>query len=569
MDEQTGKKVVERVNTAYPWLLSYNTHAACGEFLQRFCLEPEAKAERIGLLSKSEAENGYLFPNGQKCSHDAIAWPNGERCDIINSAGGHPAAGGPAWQPIPEYLPDGTLNWRPNNVYVDISGWPLYDSGTPHDAGPTGVCEVGFGWFCMMTALAEWPDEAKPNMDWILRECNPSFFRVMLCVEGESHATGGDPDVWTEAGVSIKKDWENRYRKMLEWLKSLGRQAHCTIYGGRNQTPTESDRNRFHDRIIAASDGLWDVIRSVECANEYKVNKWTTEEVRAMGRDMRKKLPAGFRLSLSSPDAAHAGSGDMSNEVMEASFEELYGGDDHAGANEITIHTMRDGGKWSDPFSYNFCMPDMPKINNEPPGPGSSAGGMYTTAADVEKDLKNTQGAGWAAYVAHSEWCVWNGHLPSVYYNGWREIKECSKQPNMPEIAPVLCAASTAAPPDKGPPPRHDQLLSGKQLKPGEQLVSGGKTCQALYDHDGNFVIYTTDGTPKWASQTAGTTPGAVQMNVDGNLVIYDPSGTPLWASQTAGNPGAMLQLNDDQVLVIYCDPTGDKAGTPLWSSRL
>jgi hypothetical protein len=277
---------------------------------------------------------------------------------------------------------------------------------------------------------------------------------------------GSDPDVWSEAGVFINEDWENRYRKMLEWLKSFGKQAHCTIYGGRNQTPTEADRNAFHNRIIAASDGLWDAIRSFECANEYKVNKWTTPEVRAMGRDMRAKLPAGFRLSLSSPDAAHAGSGDMDNETMEASFEELYGGSDHAGANEITIHTMRDGGKWSDPFSYNFCMPELKKINNEPPGPGSSAGGMYTTGADVEKDVSNTKGAGWAMYMGHSEFCVWNGHLPQCYWNGWREIKQVWLLPNMPECAAAMKVYTGEPEEPEMPVPPYDEMWQMDVVRP-------------------------------------------------------------------------------------------------------
>jgi hypothetical protein len=99
---------------------------------------------------------------------------------------------------------------------------------------------------------------------------------------------------------------------------------------------------------------------------------------------------------------------------------------------------MRDGGKWSDPFSYNMFMPDLPKINNEPPGPGSSAGGMYTTGPDVEKDLANTIGAGWVMFVGHSEWCPWTGHLPVEYHNGWREIRYVKDLPNMPECAAVM-----------------------------------------------------------------------------------------------------------------------------------
>jgi hypothetical protein len=479
------KFVVDRINQAFPWLLQYNAHASCGEFLQRVCNEPECTAERVGLLHKDAGENGYTFPNGERTSHDVIAWPNGERVDIIQSAGGHPAPGGPAWGVIP---PD---QWRPANVYVDVSSWPIYDSGTPHDAGPTGVCQVGWGWFCLMTALAEWPDEAKANMEWIINEINPSCVRVMLAVEGESHATGGDPDVWRDAGVFITEDWENRYKQMLDVVGGLGRQVHATVYGGRNQTPTESDRNRFHDRIIAASQGRWEAIRSFECANEYKVNKWTPAEVRAMGRDLRAKLPAGFRLSLSSPDAAHAGSGDMSNEVMEASFEELYGGSDHAGANECTIHTMRDGGKWSDPFSYNMFMPDLPKINNEPPGPGSSAGGMYTDAAGVEKDLTNTQGAGWVLYMGHSEWCVWNGHLPTEYYNGWREIRNVWEQPHMPDIAKVLSGGTNYVPEiPEMPLPTYDEGWIMNTVRPA--IVAKYDEHQAAVD----------DGYAAWVART-------------------------------------------------------------------
>jgi hypothetical protein len=551
------RPAVDRVNKNFPWLLSWNTHEACGEFLQRVCAEPECKAERVGLLSKSEGENGYTFPNGIRTSHDVIAWPNGERVDIIQSAGGHPAPGGPAWGVIP---PD---QWRSNNVYVDISKWPIYDSGTPHDAGPTGKCDIGFSWFCLQTALAEWPDEAKKNMEWIINECNPLCFRVMLAVEGESHMSGGNPDVWRDAGVFLNEDWDNRYKKMLDLVGGLGKQVHATIYGGRNQTPTESDRNRFHDRIIAASQGRWEAIRSFEAANEFKVNHWTAPEVRAIGRDMRAKLPAGFRLSLSSPDAAHSGSGDMSNEVVEASFEELYGGSDHAGANECTIHTMRDGGKWSDPYSYNIFMPDLPKINNEPPGPGSSAGGMYTTAADVEKDLNNTKGAGWAMYVAHSEWGVWNGHLPTEYYNGWREVKFVYDLPHMKEIAPVLKGSSTSPP--KGPPPRADQLLSGQMLTPGQALKAEGFTCQV--QDDANVVTYNAEGAPVWATNTSAPNAGNFVMQGDGNLVLHTADGTPLWASHTDGHPSAMCQLNPDGTLVIYADPAGDEAGTALWSS--
>jgi len=427
--------VVKRVDAAYPHLLIHNTKSACGEFLQRVVAEPEMRAEHWGLLTKPNPGDdnnpqGYTFPNGIKCSYDYVALPNGERVDIIGSGGGYPDfQGGPSWAPAAEH------EWRPSDVYIDVSGWPLFISDAPTDAVVSPI-EVGFGWFCMMTALAEWPDEAKANMDWILKNINPSSFRVMLAVEGESH---GSPDVWRDAGVFIHKDWDNRYRKMQEWIKSFGKKLHATFYGGRNQTPTESSRNEFHGRVIRQTD--WDVVRSFECANEFKVNKWTPAEVRSMGRDIRSKLPAGFKLSLSSPDAAHGGMGaNPTNEQMQESADELYGGDDNAGATEMTIHTMRGDphNKWANPSSFNFLYPKLKKINNEPPGPGSSAGGMYTTGADVERDLSATKNAGWPLYMGHSEWSVWNGHLPQEYYNGWREIRMIWDLPNMVECAAVM-----------------------------------------------------------------------------------------------------------------------------------
>ena len=91
---------------------------------------------------------------------------------------------------------------------------------------------------------------------------------------------------------------------------------------------------------------------------------------------------------------------------MQASFDELYRGDDRGGANEATIHVMRGdpANKWADPFAYNAFYPDLPKINNEPAGPGASAGAEGWTADLVAQDFQRTINAGWPLYVGHCEW---------------------------------------------------------------------------------------------------------------------------------------------------------------------
>lgn len=538
------KPVVDRVNREHPQLLRANTPASCGEFIQRVANEPECKAERVGLLSKSANENGYTFPNNKRCALDVIAWPNGERVDIIQSAGGSPAPGGPTWQVIP---PD---QWRPSNVWVDIDGWPIYDSGAGDIPAPADMV-VAYGWFCWMTAHAEF-SEAPANERWIMSQIRPQVFRTMLCVEGRSH---GNPDPWRDAAVLITPGvWEGRFQRMLDRFLELGVQGHLTVYGGRNQTPSHDDRRRFHDRIVAAVGDRWKAIRSWEMMNEFKVNKWEASEVRAAGQDLASKLPRPYKLALSSPNLAHGyvDGRPPTNEEMADSFDELYANQNYA--NEITVHTMRDGGKWSDPSAFNIFYPTVPKINNEPPGPGASAGGEQTTANDVKLDMERTQAAGWAMYVGHSEWVPWNGHLPREYWNGWREIKDVSALPNNPECAAVMASFSDGT----TPPTVKNKLMPGEKLGPEEQLVVTGFQCK--YQIDGNLVTYTKLGEPVWHANVFAQ-PGNLQMNPDGNLVAYDATGQPYWSTQTDGHPGAMVQLQEDGNLVVYKD------GVPLWGS--
>ena len=52
---------------------------------------------------------------------------------------------------------------------------------------------------------------------------------------------------------------------------------------------------------------------------------------------------------------------------------------------------------------------------------------------------------------------------------------------------------------------------------------------------DGNFVLYTSSGTPVWASNTAGNSGAYLQVQNDGNVVVYSASGAVLWSTGTAG----------------------------------
>jgi hypothetical protein len=106
-----------------------------------------------------------------------------------------------------------------------------------------------------------------------------------------------------------------------------------------------------------------------------------------------------------------------------------------------------------------------------------------------------------------------------------------------------------------------DTLGVGAQLTPGQSIVSSDGRFTMIMQTDGNLVIY-LEGTPLWASNTAGKPARNVIMQGDGNLVIYAPDGTPTWSSNTFGHSGATLIMQNDGNAVIY------QAGTPLWSSQ-
>lgn len=81
---------------------------------------------------------------------------------------------------------------------------------------------------------------------------------------------------------------------------------------------------------------------------------------------------------------------------------------------------------------------------------------------------------------------------------------------------------------------------------------------------DGNLVIYQYANnklTPIWASGTNGKGGDKAIFQADGNFVLYDFDKRPIWASNTEGRGSHMLLQNDGN-LVIY-----DVVRKPIWST--
>jgi hypothetical protein len=104
-------------------------------------------------------------------------------------------------------------------------------------------------------------------------------------------------------------------------------------------------------------------------------------------------------------------------------------------------------------------------------------------------------------------------------------------------------------------------LTANQKITVNQSVLSCDGRFKLVLGGDGNLVLY-QGSTALWASNTAGKASADAIMQGDGNFVIYSTSGSPIWASNTAGNSGASLSVQDDGNVVIY-----SSGGSALWST--
>lgn len=105
-----------------------------------------------------------------------------------------------------------------------------------------------------------------------------------------------------------------------------------------------------------------------------------------------------------------------------------------------------------------------------------------------------------------------------------------------------------------------DVLINHTYLCAGLGIwLSTNNRARLIMQSDGNLVLY-KDGRAVWQTGTVGRGTCAV-WQPDGNFVLYGHSGEALWASHTEGR-GYYFAVQDDGNVVIY-----DQAGRPLWAT--
>ncbi|KAF1373165.1 hypothetical protein PFLUV_G00257480 [Perca fluviatilis] len=74
-------------------------------------------------------------------------------------------------------------------------------------------------------------------------------------------------------------------------------------------------------------------------------------------------------------------------------------------------------------------------------------------------------------------------------------------------------------------------LSKNEQLLKDQFLISNNGKYKAIFQGDGNFVVY--GDKVVWATGTDGSDAVRVIMQADGNLVMYNQSDQPKWSSGT------------------------------------
>ncbi|XP_035501408.1 mannose-specific lectin-like [Scophthalmus maximus] len=107
-----------------------------------------------------------------------------------------------------------------------------------------------------------------------------------------------------------------------------------------------------------------------------------------------------------------------------------------------------------------------------------------------------------------------------------------------------------------------NSISTDQELRKGEFLMSVNGEFKAIFQDDGNFVIY--KWSPIWDTKTCGKNPFRVLLQPDNNLVMYDKCSKPVWATGTHSNQANQrmrLTLTDGGRLVL------DKDGSEIWGA--
>ena len=148
-------------------------------------------------------------------------------------------------------------------------------------------------------------------------------------------------------------------------------------------------------------------------------------------------------------------------------------------------------------------------------------------------------------------------------FGSWVDMNVINKP-----LAQILIDYGITPPPPRPPVPAYPNTVTSMHpFDEGQGLTSNSKHYVAVFQADGNLVVYNwVTGHADWASNTAGNGGTRLYVQGDGNMVIYKPDGkgslVAIWSTGTAGKGSSSLTMQDDGNLVLLA------GGKPTWSSK-
>ncbi|XP_030218410.1 comitin [Gadus morhua] len=108
-----------------------------------------------------------------------------------------------------------------------------------------------------------------------------------------------------------------------------------------------------------------------------------------------------------------------------------------------------------------------------------------------------------------------------------------------------------------------DYIATNHELRNGDFLLSKDGNFKAIFQDDGNFVIY--KWSPCWHTNTATNGGIRVLLQEDNNLVMYTKEKKPVWSSKSYNDTPSSkmrLTLTNEGHLVL------DQDAQTVWSSE-
>ncbi|MGW7003872.1 hypothetical protein ACWGCW_13865 [Streptomyces sp. NPDC054933] len=133
-------------------------------------------------------------------------------------------------------------------------------------------------------------------------------------------------------------------------------------------------------------------------------------------------------------------------------------------------------------------------------------------------------------------------------------------------LLPSGTAHAVSNPPGGGGHYLGSSISRGDTMYPGDYIDRVNDyqhEVMLVMQSDGNLVEYvSTDPTsdpnpwkPCWASNTYGSGADHASYQQDGNFVVYTPNNTPKWASNTQWGAGSTVDINGNGVVFVGQTP--------------